>query len=67
MKFDISIKNDTGSFIKVGWAKPSKSCKAWQITFFTNRLDELPRSPDGKFCNAIMVENKFPDKKDGDK
>lgn len=65
MKFEVSVPNNTGSFIKVGFVKPTKSGKAWQLTIFADKAELLQKSPCGKFLNALMVEDKRPDKQQG--
>ncbi|TXI93836.1 MAG: hypothetical protein E6Q33_02400 [Neisseriales bacterium] len=65
MKFDISVTNNTGGFIKVGFVKPTKSGKALQLTIYADKVDLLQKSQCGKFCNALMVEDKRPDKHQG--
>ncbi len=65
MKFDVSVLNATGSFIKVGFAKPTKSGKALQLTIYADKAELLQKSPCGKFLNALMVEDKRPNKQQG--
>lgn len=60
MKFDLSVKNESGTFIKIGFAKPTKSGKAWQLTIFDDRVDLLQKSDCGRFLNCLMVEDKRP-------
>jgi len=45
VEFQLSIQNDTGSFIKLGFAKPTKSGKAWQLTIFADKAELLQKKP----------------------
>ncbi len=57
--YEISMQDESKAYIKVGFARPSKSGKAMVLTLFTNKLDELPRSKCGTFINLSMVQSKF--------